>query len=442
MALLNEKVLAGNFSSSTCTFWPFWAKTYRLGVVYPGPVHFSHFVRKCTGWGLYILRLFILAIWCKNVPVGSFWFSGVTLCHSARKYVGRRRFTLNWYSLANLGENVPAGGFIFSACIFWPFGAKMYLLAVFYSQGVHFGHCGRKCTSWVFRLVDRYILLLSEEIQQLGMYSSQPVHFWTLWATMHQPGGFYFSPLHFGNFGPKCTSWEFCILREYILAVHSKHVPLRSFLFSNSTFRSFQLKKGPGVAFLYSASTFSRHFARKCTSWVPFILFRYICANLRENMAAGGVLLSAGTFWPVWAKMYRLGVFRSQPGHFWQFGAKTYRLGIFYSKRVNFGHLRQKCICWELFILNWYILAISDENVLDGGCLFSAGRIWPFWAKMYCLGVFMPMRYILAILGENVPAGGFLFRAGTFWPFRAKMYRLGVFYAQPVVFGHFCAKTC
>ena len=86
-------------------------------------------------------------------------------------------------------------------------------------------------------------------------------------------------------------------------------------------------------------------------------------------MAAGGVLLSVGTFWPVWAKMYRLEVLCSQPGHFWQFGAKMYRLGIFHSKRVNFGHLRQKCRSWEFFILNWYILAILGENVPAGGFL-------------------------------------------------------------------------
>ena len=115
VALLNEKVLAANFSSSACTFCTFWTKMYRLGVLYPRPVHFSHFGRKCTGWGFYILRLYILAIWGKNVPAGSFWFSGGTLWPFCEKYGGRRCFTLSWYILANLGENVPAGGFLFSA---------------------------------------------------------------------------------------------------------------------------------------------------------------------------------------------------------------------------------------------------------------------------------------------------------------------------------------
>ena len=55
------------------------------------------------------------------------------------------------------------------------------------------------------------------------------------------------------------------------------------------------------------------HFGRKCTSWLPFILFRYTWAILRENMAASGVLLSAGTFRPFGVEMYRLGVFYSQP---------------------------------------------------------------------------------------------------------------------------------
>ena len=51
VALLNEKVLTGNFSSSACTVLASWAKTYCLGVLYPRPVHFSHFGRECTGWG-------------------------------------------------------------------------------------------------------------------------------------------------------------------------------------------------------------------------------------------------------------------------------------------------------------------------------------------------------------------------------------------------------
>ena len=134
VALSNDKVLAANFSSSACTFWAFWAKTYRLGVLYPRPVHFSHFGRKCTGWGFYILRLYILAIWGKNVPAGSFWFSGGTL---------------------------------------WPVCEKIWRPAVFYSQLVHFGQFGRKCTGW---------------------------------------GLFVLSRDTFGNLGPKCTGWEFFIL--------------------------------------------------------------------------------------------------------------------------------------------------------------------------------------------------------------------------------------
>ena len=140
-----------------------------------------------------------------------------------------------------------------------------------------------------------------------------------------------------------------------------------------------------GLRVLFSQNVYFGHLGQKCTCWQFLVLGRYIMAILRENTAAGGVLLSTGTFWPVWAKMYRLGVVCSQPGHFWQFGANMYRLGIFYSKRVNFGHLRQKCICWEFFILNCYILAISDENVSVVGFVSSADTFWPFWAKM-CRG--------------------------------------------------------
>ena len=83
------------------------------------------------------------------------------------------------------------------------------------------------------------------------------------------------------------------------------------------------------------------HFGRKCTPWVPFILFRYTWAIMRENMAAGGVLLSAGTVWPFGAKMYRLGVFYSQP------------------------------VAQQYFFLIWYILAISGKYGPVRSCLFS-----------------------------------------------------------------------
>ena len=70
--------------------------------------------------------------------------------------------------MANLGENALVGGFLFSAGMFCPFWAKMYRLGVFYSQLVHFGHFGRKCTGWVFFILSWYILAISDENVSAG----------------------------------------------------------------------------------------------------------------------------------------------------------------------------------------------------------------------------------------------------------------------------------
>ena len=161
-------------------------------------------------------------------------------------------------------------------------------------------------------------------------------------------------------------------------------------------------------------------------------------AILGENVAAGGFLFSAGTFWPFCAKMYRPQILCSQP--------------------VHFGHFERKCTGCKFCVLSRYI------NAAAGGFLFSAGTFGPFWVKMYQLGSLCPQpvhfrhfgrkctgwvspilrRYILVILAENLPAGGFgtfwilaenfpagnfVISAGTFSAFWAKMYRLGVFYS-------------
>ena len=87
-----------------------------------------------------------------------------------------------------------------------------------------------------------------------------------------------------------------------------------------------------------------------------------------RNLRAGGLSLSAGTFWPFCVKMYRL--------------------CIFYSLPVLFCHFRQKRTRSGLFILCWFILATWGENVPAGNHLMSAGTFWPFWVKMYELRVF------------------------------------------------------
>ena len=232
---------------------------YGQGVFYSQPAHFGHFGRKCTSWGFLIL---------------------------------------SWYILAILGQNVPIGGFLFSAGTFSPFWAKMY---------------------------------------RLGGFSFLAGIFWPFWAKMYQLGVFYSQPVHFGHFGRKCTDWGFLILSWYILAILGQSVPTGGILFSFGIFCPFWAK---------------------LTDWGCFILSRYILAILGQSVPTGGFLFSFGTFRPFWAKMYEQGAFYSQPAHF--------------------GHFGRKCTIWGFLILSWYILAILGQNVPTGGFLFSAGTFSPF----------------------------------------------------------------
>ena len=227
-------------------------------------------------------------------------------------------FILSRHILPILGENVPTRGFSLSAGTFCPFGRRMYRLGPFHSQLVHFGHFWPKCTHRGF--------------------SFSAGTFWSFWAKMYKLAVLHSQLVHLGHLWRKCIGPRFFILN----LLHFSH------------------------------------FGRKCTAWGFFILNRYIWAILGENVPPGGFLFSVGTFWPFWAKMYRL--------------------GVFYSPVVHFGHFGRKCIDWGLFILSGYMLAI---------------------------------------LGGNIPAGGFSFSAGTFWPFWPKMYQFGVLYSQPVHLGQF-----
>ena len=180
----------------------------------------------------------------------------------------------------------------------------MSRLGVLYFRPIHCGPFERsigKSTSREFFILSLYPLGLLDENVPAGVFLyPRPVHFSHFGRNPHVPSG---------PFGRKRTGWGFCILGRYILY---------------------------GLGVLHSQTVYFGHLGQKCTCWQFLVLRRYMMPILQENMAAGGVLLSAGTFWPVWAKMYRLGIFCSQPGHFWQLGAKMYRLGIFYSKRGKF----------------------------------------------------------------------------------------------------------
>ena len=178
------------------------------------------------------------------------------------------------------------------------------------------------------------------KMYQMRFFEFSASTFWPFWAKMYRLGVFYSQPVHVGHSEQKCTGWGFSIVRWYILAISDENVP------------------GGGFS----------DFGRKCSGWGFYILSRYILAISDENVPGGGFLFAAGTCWPFWAKLYRLGVLYSQP--------------------VHFGHFGRKCARWESFILSPYILAVLGENVLAGGCLFSAGTLWPFWPKMYQLGIF------------------------------------------------------
>ena len=108
-------------------------KMYPLWGLYPQPVHFGHFGRKCAGWGFFLLNQFILAILSKNVPLGCFLFSSCTFGPFCEKIWRPAVFYSQPVYFGHWGENVPAGCFLFSA------GSSV----VFFSQLVHFGHFGQ-----------------------------------------------------------------------------------------------------------------------------------------------------------------------------------------------------------------------------------------------------------------------------------------------------------
>ena len=187
---------------------------------------------------------------------------------------------------------------------------------------------------------------------------------------MYQQGVFYSQPVHFGH-------WAKMYWLGFFLLPAGAFWPFWAKVYWLGIFQSQPVHFG--------------HFGRKCTWWDFFC--RYILVILAENVPAGNFSISAGTFWPFWAKMYRLGIFLLPAGAFWPFWTKRYQLGFFYSQPVCSGHFWRQCTGLGFFILSRYILVI-----------------WGW--------------YILVIMAENVPAGGFFFSAGTFWPFWAKMCRL------------------
>ena len=86
----------------------------------------------------------------------------------------------------------------------------MYLLAHFYSWGVHFCHCGSKGTSWAFVPLFQYIwAILRGKIAAGGVLLSAGT-FRPSGANLYRLGNGYFEPVHFGHFGRKCTMSEFC----------------------------------------------------------------------------------------------------------------------------------------------------------------------------------------------------------------------------------------
>ena len=265
------------------------------------------------------------------------------------------------YNLAIWGGNIPAGNFLFSASTFRPFWAKMYQLGVFYFQPVHFSQIGRKCTGREVLNLSGYILaILGENVQARNISFSAGI-FWPIWAKTYRLGFFSSQPVHLGHFERKCTSWAFLIPSRYILVIWGENVPPGGFSFSVATFWPFWAK-------MYRLRIF-------------VVLRWYVWRILGENVRAGIFLFSTHTFRLSWVKMYWLRVFSSQP--------------------VHFGLFRRNCTGWGFLILNWYVSAML--------------------AKIYRRGVFY-------------------YQAVHFGPFCAKMYPLGAFYSQLVYFGHFGRK--
>ena len=159
---------------------------YRLGVVQSEPVHFGHLRRKCTGWGLFSLSRYILAI---------------------------------------LAENVPAGYLLFPARTFSVFWAKMYWLEVSYYQLVQSGHFGRKCTAWGLFNPSRYILAILAENLLGGNCLFSAATFSAFGAKMYRLGIIYSQEVRFGHFGGNSTSWSFFDPSQYIFGILGVNVP-------------------------------------------------------------------------------------------------------------------------------------------------------------------------------------------------------------------------
>ena len=150
------------------------------------------------------------------------------------------------------------GVFMFSDYIFWPFGAKMYLLARFYSQRVHFGQCGRKCTSCPFVPLLQYIWAILRGKIAAGVVLLSAGTFRPFRANLSRLGNVSSESLHFGHFGQKRTVSEFCMLSRWFLG----------------------------------------YFWQKCTCWQLFIVMGYNLAIVGENVPLGRFILSSGTFGP------------------------------------------------------------------------------------------------------------------------------------------------
>ena len=244
----------------------------------------------------------------------------------------------------------------------------MYLLAVFYSQGVHFGHCGRKCTSWAFFPLFRYVwAILREKIAGGGVLPLAGT-FQPFGANVYRLGNVYSEPVHFGHFGRKCT----------VRVLHAKPVALRLFWGKNVPAPGFFMNwyvlatlgentpAGGRLCFLLrryimailgenvrARNSFIRVWYilaildENATAGVFFIFGQYIVAVLNENVLAGNFSSSACIFWPFWAKMYLLGVLHPQPVHFSHFGRKCTGWGFLYSQLVYFRHSGEKSTCWQ-----------------------------------------------------------------------------------------------
>ena len=94
---------------------------------------------------------------------------------------------------------------------------------------VHFGHFGPKCTSWGFFILSRYILAIVVKKVPARGFSFSAGTFWPFWAKMYQLRVFSSQPVHFGHFGRQCTGWGFFVLSRHILAILGQNVPARVF---------------------------------------------------------------------------------------------------------------------------------------------------------------------------------------------------------------------